>query len=48
MEEPMHRKVLEELSQPFLYLGSVDYRKFAMEQIAEQQDLIQKLGLGAR
>jgi tripartite-type tricarboxylate transporter receptor subunit TctC len=48
MEEPMHRKVLEELSQPFLYLGSDDYRKFAMEQIAEQQDLIQKLGLGAR
>lgn len=48
MEEPMHRKVLEELSQPFIYRNSEDYRKFAMEQIAEQQDLIQKLGLGAR
>ncbi len=48
MEEPAHRKVLEELSQPFMYMGSDDYRKFAMEQIAEQQDLIQKLGLGAR
>jgi len=48
MEEPMHRKVLEELSQPFIYRNSDDYRKFAMEQIAEQQDLIQKLGLGAR
>jgi hypothetical protein len=31
-----------------MYKNSEDYRKFAMEQIAEQQDLIQKLGLGTR
>ncbi len=48
MEEPIHRKVLEDLSQPYMYMNSEDYRKFAMEQIAEQQDLIQKLGLGTR
>ncbi len=48
MEEPMHRKVLEDLSQPFLYLDSAGYQKYAMELIAEQKDLIQKLGLGAK
>ena len=44
----VHRKVLEELSQPYIYKNSADYRAYAMELIAEQQDLIQKLGLGAR
>ena len=48
MEEPMHLKVLEELSQPNIYKNSEDYRAFAMQLIAEQQELIQKLGLGAR
>ena len=48
MEEPMHRKVLEDLSQPFVYRNSADYRAYAMQLIAEQRDLIQKLGLGNR
>lgn len=48
MEEPMHLKVLEELSQPNIYKNSEDYRAFAMQLIAEQQELIQKLGLGAK
>ena len=48
MEEPMHLKVLEELSQPLIYKNSEDYRAFAMQLIAEQQALIEKLGLGAR
>ena len=48
MEEPMHLKVLEELSQPNMYKNSEDYRAFAMQLITEQQELIQKLGLGVK
>ena len=48
MEEPLHLKVLEELSQPLIYKNSEEYRAFAMQLIAEQQALIEKLGLGAR
>ena len=48
MEEPMHLKVLEELSQPNMYKSSEDYRAFAMQLITEQQELIQKLGLSAK
>ena len=48
MEEPMHLKVLEELSQPNMYKNSEDYRAFTMQLITEQQELIQKLGLGVK
>jgi len=48
LEDPAHLRMLQDLSQPVLYKNSADYAKFAMEQIEEQQDLIQKLGLGTR
>jgi len=48
LEDPVHVKVLNDLSQPLLYKNSADYEKYAMELIAEQQDIIQKLGLGAK
>ena len=48
MNEPMHLKVLEELSQPLIYKNSADYQSYAMQVIAEQQELIGKLGLGAK
>ena len=43
--DPAHLRLLNDLSQPVLYKNSADYEKFVMEQIAEQQELIQKLGL---
>lgn len=48
LEDPVHVKVLNDLSQPLLYKNSADYEKYAMELIAEQQDIIQKLGLGVK
>ena len=45
LEDPVHLKVLHDLSQPVIYKNSEDYRKYAQQMIAEQQDLIQKLGL---
>jgi len=45
LEDPAHLRLLNDLSQPVLYKNSADYEKFVMEQIAEQQELIQKLGL---
>jgi tripartite-type tricarboxylate transporter receptor subunit TctC len=48
MQDPAHLKVLEDLSQPMMYMNSADYAKFAMELIAEQQALIAELGLGQK
>jgi tripartite-type tricarboxylate transporter receptor subunit TctC len=44
-EDPLHMRVLNDLSQPVIYKNSADYQAYAMQLIAEQQDLIQKLGL---
>lgn len=48
LEDPAHLRLLHDLSQPVLYKNTDDYAKFAMQQIEEQQELIQKLGLGAK
>lgn len=48
LEDPAHLKLLLDLSQPVMYRNTADYQKYAMELIAEQQDLIQKLGLAQK
>jgi tripartite-type tricarboxylate transporter receptor subunit TctC len=48
LSDPMHEKVLQDLSQPLIYKNSADYTKFAMELIEEQQALIKDLGLGQK
>jgi tripartite-type tricarboxylate transporter receptor subunit TctC len=48
LSDPMHLKVLEDLSQPLIYKNSADYQKFAMELIEEQQGIIKELGLGQK
>lgn len=48
MTDPAHVKVLEDLSQPAMFLGSADYTKSAMQQIDEQRALINELGLGPK
>jgi len=48
MDDPAHMKLLEDLSQPVMYKNSADYQAYAMQLIAEQQDLIAKLGLAQK
>lgn len=48
LEDPAHLKLLVDLSQPVMYRDTAAYQKYAMELIAEQQDLIQKLGLAQK
>ncbi len=48
LEDPAHLKLLVDLSQPVMYRDTAEYQKYAMELIAEQQDLIQKLGLAQK
>ena len=46
--DPAHIKMLNDISQPVMYKNSADYAAFALQQIAEQQEMIAKLGLGAK
>ena len=48
MDDPIHTRVLQDLSQPAMYMNTADYTKFAMQLIEEQQALIKDLGLGAK
>jgi tripartite-type tricarboxylate transporter receptor subunit TctC len=48
LEDPAHLRLLHDLSQPVIYKNSADYQAYAMALIAEQQDLIQKLGLAQK
>ena len=48
MQDPSHLKVLEELSQPMVYMNSEDYRAFTLKIIDGQKDLIARLGLGSK
>ncbi len=48
MEEPSHVAALERLSQPAMYKNTEDYKKYILDTIAEQQAMIQKLGLGEK
>jgi hypothetical protein len=45
MEERSFKTTLDLLDQEFLYMGGADYAKLAVEQIAEQQLLVDELGL---
>jgi tripartite-type tricarboxylate transporter receptor subunit TctC len=48
MEEQSYQDTLKKLDQELFYLGTDDYQKFAMRQIAEQKDIVEKLGLAAK
>ena len=45
MEEPVYKAALDKFDQEAFYLSTADYQKFAMEQIAEQKQIIEELGL---
>ncbi len=47
MEEPSYLAAMVTLDQEPFYLSSEDYRKFALQQIEEQRDLVKELGLKA-
>lgn len=46
--DPAHIKALNDISQPLMYRNSADYAAYALQQIAEQQAMITKLGLGPK
>jgi tripartite-type tricarboxylate transporter receptor subunit TctC len=46
--DPAHVKVLNDISQPVMYKNSADYTAYAMRLIAEEQEMIIKLGLGQK
>ena len=46
--DPAHIKVLNDISQPVMYKNSADYTAYAMRLIAEEQEMITKLGLGQK
>lgn len=48
IDDPEHMKMLEQLDQEVVYLNSEDYRKFALQQIAEQKALAKSLNLRAQ
>ena len=48
MDEPRHREVMERIDFDDAYLGPADYTKFVMDFIAEQQGIIEELGLAKK
>jgi tripartite-type tricarboxylate transporter receptor subunit TctC len=48
MEEPAHKEMLAKLEQPMTYMNTADYQRSVMETIAEQKQMIETLGLGAK
>ena len=48
MEEPSHLEALAKLDQELVYLGSADYRAYAVRELAEQKKMIEALGLGVK
>ncbi|MSO90741.1 MAG: tripartite tricarboxylate transporter substrate binding protein [Acetobacteraceae bacterium] len=48
LKDPAHLKMLDDLSQPVMYMNSANYAKYAMQQIKEQQEMIAMLGLGQK
>ena len=47
MDEPSYVATMVTLDQEPFYLNSEDYRKFALQQIEEQRELVKDLGLKA-
>ena len=45
LDEPSYREAMVKFDQELFYLDSADYRAFALQQIAEQKQLIEQLGL---
>jgi tripartite-type tricarboxylate transporter receptor subunit TctC len=48
LEEPSYAEALAKVDQELFYLGSEDYRKFALQQIDEAKRFIAELGLGPK
>jgi tripartite-type tricarboxylate transporter receptor subunit TctC len=48
METPEHKKVLEDLDQPYMYMNTADYTAFALKQIEIEKATVEKLGIGAK
>lgn len=48
MEEPSYIAAMEKLDQEPFYLNSEDYHRFALQQIAEQKQLVEALGLARK
>ncbi len=45
MEEPIYREAMAKLDQEDYYFGTADYEKYATQQIKEQKELVEALGL---
>ena len=45
MEEPVYKAALDKFDQEPYYLSTEDYQQFAMDQIAEQKQIVEDLGL---
>jgi tripartite-type tricarboxylate transporter receptor subunit TctC len=45
MEEPIYRDAMAKLDQEDYYFGTADYEKYATQQIKEQKELVEALGL---
>jgi tripartite-type tricarboxylate transporter receptor subunit TctC len=48
MEEPIYREAMAKLDQEDYYFGTADYEKYATQQIKEQKELVEALGLRQR
>lgn len=45
MEEPSYKDSMAKLDQEAFYLGSAEYHAYAMQQVSEQKQLVEELGL---
>jgi tripartite-type tricarboxylate transporter receptor subunit TctC len=45
MEEPSHKEAMAKLDQEAFYLGTADYHAYAMQQVSQQKQLVEELGL---
>ena len=48
MQQPSVREVLRKMEQPEIYMDSEGYRKFAVSQVKEQAELVERLGLAKK
>jgi tripartite-type tricarboxylate transporter receptor subunit TctC len=45
MEDPIYKNALEKFDQEAFYLNTEDYNKFVVQQVAEQKQIVEELGL---
>ena len=48
MEEPSYKETMVKLDQEAFYLNTADYQAYAMQQVGEQKQLVEELGLRQR